>query len=221
MAPEQALGNASGIDARTDVFALGAVLYEVLTQRPPYVAPTTTAALLLAAAGRVTSPQEVTPEPLPPVLCEIAMRAMSREPAQRYQTVDELHDDLEHLLRGGGWFATRVFAPGQLIVREGEQADAAYLIVRGRCQAFHEGENGERARLRLMGPGEVFGETALLSAALLSAQRRAASVAAIDVVTVKVVTAAALEREMDRSSWMHAVVKQLATRLLDLECQPR
>jgi eukaryotic-like serine/threonine-protein kinase len=212
MAPEQALG-ADNIDARTDVFALGAILYEVLTGRPPYIAPTQTQGLVLAASARVIPPQEAVGHLLPPGLCDIAMRAMQRDPASRYQTVDEVHAALESFLRGGGWFATRTFQAGEVIVREGEAADSAYVIVEGRCEAYRE-RKGARTRLRVLEPGDVFGETALLSA-----QTRTASVAALDTVTVKVVTADAFERELGRSSWMGAVVKQLAARFLELERQ--
>lgn len=211
MAPEQALGHTDGIDARTDVFALGAVLYQVLTGRPPLLASTTTEALALAGAAMITPPQEVAGRPLPPGLCDIAMRAMRRYPADRYQAVGELHDALEGFMRGGGWFGTRRFEPGELIVREGDPADAAYVIVSGRCEAFRD-RNGERTRLRELGPGDVFGETALLSA-----EARTASVAALDAVTVKVVTADAFEHELGRSPWMGALVKQLAARFLELE----
>jgi eukaryotic-like serine/threonine-protein kinase len=211
MAPEQALGQTDAIDARTDVFALGALLYQVLTGRPPFHASTTTEALALAANATIVPPQDVAAQPLPPGLCDIAMRAMRRDPADRYQTAGELHGALEAFLRGGGWFGTRRFEPGEVIVREGDLADAAYVIVSGRCEAYRE-RDGERRRLRELGPGDVFGE-----AALLNAEPRTASVCALDAVTVKVVTADAFERELGRSPWVGALVKQLAARFLELE----
>jgi CRP-like cAMP-binding protein len=139
------------------------------------------------------------------------MRAMRGDPAERYQAVGDLQADLEGFLRGGGWFGTRRFAPGEVIVREGAAADAAYVIVEGRCEAYRE-RNGERTRLRVLQPGDVFGETALAGA-----QPRTASVAALDAVEVKVITAEAFERELDRSTWVRALVKQLAVRFLELE----
>jgi len=211
MAPEQALGLTDVIDARTDVFALGAVLYQVLTGRPPFHTSTATEALALAANATIVPPQDAAAQPLPPGLCDIAMRAMRREPVDRYQTVGELHAALEAFLRGGGWFGTRRFEPGEVIVREGDPADVAYVIVSGRCEAYRE-RDGERRRLRELGPGDVFGE-----AALLSAEPRTASVCALDAVVLKVVTADAFERELGRSPWVGALVKQLAARFLELE----
>ena len=206
MAPEQAAGRLDLIDARTDVFALGAILYKVLTDRPPFNT------LDRARAGHVVPPQEVmVGRPLPPALCEITMKALEREPGRRYQSVDALREALEGFLRGGGWFATRRFRPGQRIVGEGEPADAAFVVVEGRCEVFQERPDG-RHELRTLGPGDVFGETALLSA-----QPRTATVAAVDEVTVKVITAEAFERELGRSSWVAALVKQLTARFLELE----
>jgi len=212
MAPEQATGQLDAVDARTDVFALGAILYEVLTGEPPYRAPTLMEGLTLAAQARVTPPQErAGSRPLPPGLCEIAMRALRRDPAERYQRVEALHADLERFLRGGGWFATRRFAPGTVIVREGEPGDAAYVIAEGRCEVYREAQ-GSREPIRTLAAGDVFGETALLSA-----EPRSATVAALDEVTVKVVTADAFRREVERSSWLAALMRQLASRFLELE----
>jgi len=206
MAPEQAAGRLDTIDARTDVFALGAILYKVLTDRPPF------RTLDRARAGDVVPPQEVMMDrPLPPALCEITMKALEREPGRRYQSIDALREALEGFLRGGGWFATRHFSPGQRIVLEGEPADAAFVVVEGRCEVYQERPDGKHV-LRTLGPGDVFGETALLSA-----QPRTATVAAFDEVTVKVITAEAFERELGRSSWVAALVKQLVARFLELE----
>ena len=59
---------------------------------------------------------------------------------------------------------------GTLVVREGDPADAAYIITRGTCEAFRT-EHGQRIFLRRMGAGDTFGETAILTA-----ERRTASV---------------------------------------------
>jgi serine/threonine-protein kinase len=211
MSPEQATGDVRAIGPHTDVFALGATLYHVLTGHAPYSTEKMSRALAQARKGQVEPPQEASERPLPPALCEIAGRALRHDPEDRYPGVDEFRADLEAFLLGGGWFATRSYAPGEDIVREGDVADAAYVIVQGRCEVTRE-VDGERRSLRTLGVGDVFGEMALLAES-----RRTASVSAVDEVTVKLITADAFERELDRSSLVAAIVKQLTARFLELE----
>lgn len=94
MAPEQAAGDVGRIDERTDVFALGALLYHLLTGRPPFEADP--AADPLAKARKAQAPPIRKLAPKAPVeLCAIAERAMSRAPEQRYQKASGLADALE------------------------------------------------------------------------------------------------------------------------------
>jgi serine/threonine-protein kinase len=100
MSPEQAQGRVSSIDARSDVYALGAVLYHVIAGRPPYEGSST-----LEVLKRV---QQFPPKPLasgtvgfqpvPRELKAICSKAMSREPELRYASAEELRDDLQAYL---------------------------------------------------------------------------------------------------------------------------
>ncbi len=214
MAPEQAWGNHDDVDERTDVYGLGGLLYRVLTGKRPHGGSTHHAALERTRAAPVVAPEEACPELLlPPELCRIAMRALTPEREARYQRVSELQADLEQFLRGGGWLATRTYPDEALIVREGDSASEAYIIVSGECEAYKD-IDGRRISLRTMGPGEVFGEMAILTG-----KPRSATVAARGPVTVKVVTAASLERELSRNSFTGAFVRVLAERFRELDEQ--
>ena len=85
MAPEQARGDVDAIDARTDVFALGGMLYQVLTGRAPYEGASTMATLAAALEGR----REPMSPDLPEGLRAIVDRAMRTDPADRYANADE------------------------------------------------------------------------------------------------------------------------------------
>jgi serine/threonine protein kinase len=214
MAPEQAWGRTDEIDHRTDVFGLGAVLYHLLTGRGPNAANTAFESLQRAQRALTVPPESKSAWPnLPPGLCRIAMKALSKRHDDRYQTIAEMRDDIEDFLRGGGWFETKSFPPGHVIVRQGDSADWAYIIAHGTCEVVKTA-GSENLVVRRLGPGEVFGETAVLTG-----EPRTASVVAVDEVTVKVVTRDALERELGQKSWASTFVKALAQRFRDVDEQ--
>ncbi|MFO0592917.1 MAG: cyclic nucleotide-binding domain-containing protein [Polyangiaceae bacterium] len=214
MSPEQAHGRTDQIDARTDVFCLGGTLYRVLTGRAPYYEPTVLDTLEKARACRPQDPELVVQDPrLPPELCRIAMKALSASPAKRQPSVHAFRHDLERFLRGGGWLPTRTYAPDEIILSEGEPATAAYLVIDGVVEVFKT-VNGKRVALRLIGPGEVFGE-----AAVFSSSPRTASVMAKSEVTVKLVTAESMERELAKNDALRILVRTLANRFRDLDTE--
>jgi serine/threonine protein kinase len=99
MAPEQAAGKVKEIGPATDVYALGAILYEVLTGQPPFRGPTP-----LEIWARV-----IAEDPLPPsalragvsrALEAICLHCLAKEPECRYSTAAELADDLGRFLAG-------------------------------------------------------------------------------------------------------------------------
>jgi serine/threonine protein kinase len=98
LAPEQ-LDAASRIDARTDIYALGVVLYELLCGEPPYRAADTAGVVQAVKAGTPRLPVEVDPD-VPEPLQAIALRAMERDPADRYPSAREMALDLGRYLDG-------------------------------------------------------------------------------------------------------------------------
>src|SRR5690606_3074082 len=95
MSPEQALGDVHRIDQRTDVFGLGAVLYQVLTGGPPHQGDRSFQVLTKARQGVIPRPEEVAGDrEVPPQLAQIAMRALAARQEERYQTVAAFKSEL-------------------------------------------------------------------------------------------------------------------------------
>lgn len=206
MAPEQA--REAPISAQTDVFSLGGVLYFILTGRGPFTNRSREEALRRAKACDFERPSALRDD-IPPALEAIVLKALAENPEDRFVTVESLAVALTRYLRGGGWeFETVEIPVGQIVVRQGELADAAFIIVEGRCEVTRE-EQGETRVLRIMEAGEVFGETAILAGS-----PRTATVRALTDVTLYSITGEVFEREVGRwNPWVAQFVQTLARRL--------
>jgi eukaryotic-like serine/threonine-protein kinase len=96
MAPEQILGKK--VDERADIYALGVIMYEMLTGVPPYTRGDHMSVMYQHVQGKARPAQEVNPG-LPPGLSDLIMKAMAVDKARRFQSMGELSTALERFLR--------------------------------------------------------------------------------------------------------------------------
>jgi serine/threonine protein kinase len=100
MAPEQAMGKTEEIGPRTDIYALGSMLYEFLTGCPPFDKETVHDTLLQVISQPPEPPSRLQPA-VPPELERICLKCLEKSPAARYPTALALAEDLERFLARG------------------------------------------------------------------------------------------------------------------------
>jgi serine/threonine-protein kinase len=210
MAPEQLLGDRRSINATTDVYGLGGILCVLVTGKPPR-----------HGVGDVADWQ-TTPSvedrraslDVPPELCRIAERALCPAQADRFQSVDELKSEMEAFMAGGGWFETRHYLAGDVIIREGDVDAQAFIISSGVCDVFKASPEGPRQFIRSMAPGETFGELSFLTR-----KPRSATVVAQTDVSLRLVTPDTLDLELERNPVLAAFMSAVTNRFCDLEAR--
>ncbi|MDT7557575.1 MAG: hypothetical protein QOI68_2045, partial [Pseudonocardiales bacterium] len=154
LAPEQTGRTGRAVDHRADLYALGAMLYELATGEPPFGSGDPLRLVHDQLARVPDPPAEVTPG-VPGLLSAIVMHLLEKEPDNRYQTADGLLHDLERLRDAEGRsaaapskvgerdFPARLLAPSRLAGRESEVAaleEALEDALAGRCQGVVVGE---------------------------------------------------------------------------------
>ncbi|GJM23904.1 MAG: hypothetical protein DHS20C16_03190 [Phycisphaerae bacterium] len=100
MSPEQITGKGGEVGERSDIYSLGATLYEWMTLRPPFPGTTREQVISRVITEEPAPPRTINPR-IPLDLETICLKALSRDPSRRYATASDLRDDLERFLNRG------------------------------------------------------------------------------------------------------------------------
>jgi len=218
MAPEQARGNPKEMDERSDVFGIGAILYELVSGKVPYGRLRGAEAVLKQARANavVDIEQAAAGIGVSRTLRNIIARATSPKPADRYQSVLDLQRDITSFLRGGLYLPRKAFGPGEIIIREGDVGDAAYMIVSGSLPRLsHRRRRGRDPRRH--GGAETY-SARWRSCSTVRAPRPSWPSSRS---TVLVLGKATMTEGLGTDGWTGALVRALAKRFRDLEQQVR
>src|SRR3712207_9028335 len=110
LSPEQARGES--VDARSDVYSVGCMLYELVTGAPPFTGDSPVAVAYQHVREDPRLPSSINPQ-VPPELDAILLKAMSKNPANRYQSAAEMRNDLLRALAGQRAEATPVMGDAE------------------------------------------------------------------------------------------------------------
>lgn len=204
MAPEQFESGTPRVDQRTDIYALGGILHHALCGKAPFQD--------VEAERNGDHPPFIVPSIVPVVrtpiisrLSAVAMRAMAYDPAQRYQSVSALRDEIRSIAREESFLLPLHVAQGTCIVREGDAADSAYIVLEGECSVRRR-VGDQDVSVAAICAGETFGESALLEHGL-----RAASVVATSAVTLLAFDRTAIRQALG-VGWVGTFMKTLVAR---------
>jgi eukaryotic-like serine/threonine-protein kinase len=177
MSPEQARGKP--VDRRSDLFALGIVLFELTTSRRLFRGDTDIETLKLVISSRVPPPTTLDPK-YPPELEHIVMRSLQRDPQARYQTAAELESDLRKYLKSQRIVVAQSGIAGLLKRVVGERIEQRRRAVRSALKSRAVGASAElisnepvftptgRDRITITGVSVVTGTSGLSSSGVSS-----------------------------------------------------
>lgn len=209
IAPEQVLGDSSAIDKKTDIFLLGGTLYQIFTHLPPYEGENMMDVLQRAERCQYEVPSKRNPRAqIPKALERIILHAMAPTKDKRYESCQDLIDDVEAFVAGRRSGGIRQFQVDQEIIKAGDESKETFVIISGKAEV-HRNVNGRNMTIAEIGAGEIVGEMAGIGQGA-----RTATVTATEDTEALIITYELMLDELRKlPPWMEKIVFSLADRV--------
>jgi serine/threonine-protein kinase len=211
MSPELIQGTPEAMSAGTDIFSMGVMLYEMMSGAAPFAGDAAAAIKERICTVEPPALHQTCPD-IPLALSRICGRMMHKDPFMRYHSFHEVLIDIDRFQNSGQAFQARKLDRGQIICREGERGDFAFVVVAGSVVVYRESA-GERAILATLGQGEIVGELSIFAG-----EPRTATVAAAESGTIiRIMDRQSVEQELGKlSPWVDTMITGLSKRFIAL-----
>jgi serine/threonine-protein kinase len=215
MSPEQTLRPREELGPESDIFSAGIIFYELLCARRPFSG---NSAEELTHAIRNYAPVSLHERnrDVPLCLSQICNRMLNKDPFSRYHSFHEVLHDIDVFYNSGQAFQTRSYKVNDIIFREGETGDFAFMVISGEVAVFKQVANGQYKELARLGKDEIVGELAILT----NEKRSATIVASKSDTVIRIMGRQDVETEMEKlSPWVGKMITGLSRRFIDLDTQ--
>lgn len=208
--PEQTLSTNDALSPSSDIFSMGVIFYEMLSGMVPF--SSNDPAILAEQICTIdVKPLHEVNSSIPHYLSHICSKMMAKDPYSRYHSFHAVLTDLDRFQNSGQAFNKRTLHPGEVLFREGEAGDYAFIILSGTLEVSRI-SRGDRVVLAYLKPEEIGGELALFTN-----EQRSATITAVEETTIRILSRETVESELQKlSPWVKNMIYGLSNRIIKL-----
>ncbi|NLD98320.1 MAG: protein kinase, partial [Fibrobacter sp.] len=208
--PEQAAGDIQSLSPSSDIFSMGVILYEMMSGVVPFSGNNPQSLANQIQNCNALPLNEICSD-IPKHLSQICDKMMAKDPYDRYHSFNQVLNDLDHFQNSGQTFSKLTLHTGDVLFREGEQGDFAFIINSGTIEVSRI-VNGMKVVLACLKRGEICGELALFTN-----EPRSATITALEETTISLLARESVEGELQKlSPWIQNMIYGLSKRFTKL-----
>lgn len=210
VSPEQLSGDLESISPSSDIFSMGVILYEMMSGKLPFsIYDYSNVKGPINNFDAVSLYQQSSD--IPRFLSQICAKMMAPDPFNRYHSFHSVLTDFDKLQNSGQTFHKRVLQAGEILFKEGESGDFAFIILSGTLEVSRVSD-GDKIVLAYLQREEIGGELALFTN-----EPRSATITATEETTINLLSRESVQNELIKlSPWVQNMIYGLSKRFLRL-----